>query len=84
MAEEPDYWFPAKRYGWGWGPPVKWQGWVVMLAFIALILAGCYRFPPTENMPAFAAVVGFGTLAFIAVCWWKGEPPRWRSGEDSK
>jgi hypothetical protein len=21
-----DFWFPAKRYGWGWGLPVKWQG----------------------------------------------------------
>lgn len=23
-------WFPAKRYGWGWGLPVTWQGWVVL------------------------------------------------------
>jgi hypothetical protein len=21
-------WFPAKRYGWGWGLPCCWQGWV--------------------------------------------------------
>jgi len=82
MAEDPDYWFPAKRYGWGWGPPVKWQGWVVMLAFIAVILGGVYRFPPNENLPAFAAVVVVGSLAFVAVCWWKGEPPRWRWGKD--
>jgi len=30
-------WFPAKRYGWGWGFPICWQVWVV-LAFILL----CY------------------------------------------
>jgi hypothetical protein len=82
MAEDPDYWFPAKRYGWGWGLPIKWQGWVVMFAFIAIIVAGCLRFPPNQNMPAFIAVVVFGSLAFLGVCWWKGEPPRWRSGED--
>ena len=21
MSEPKPYWFPAKRYGWGWGPP---------------------------------------------------------------
>jgi hypothetical protein len=26
------YWFPAKRYGWGWGLPVTWQGWAVLAA----------------------------------------------------
>ena len=24
--DPPRYWFPAKRYGWGWGPPSTWQG----------------------------------------------------------
>ena len=24
------YWFPAKRKGWGWGPPTVWQGWAVL------------------------------------------------------
>ncbi|HTS17465.1 MAG TPA: hypothetical protein VMP11_07825 [Verrucomicrobiae bacterium] len=23
-------WFRAKRYGWGWGLPCAWQGWVVL------------------------------------------------------
>jgi len=26
MQTERDYWFPAKRYGWGWGIPNRWQG----------------------------------------------------------
>ncbi len=30
-------WFPAKKYGYGWGRPVVWQGWV---AFIGCLLAG--------------------------------------------
>jgi hypothetical protein len=34
------YWFPAKRRGWGWGPPHSWQGWVVLAAFFALLAAG--------------------------------------------
>jgi hypothetical protein len=40
------YWFPAKRYGWGWGLPVTWQGWLV--AFIALTVAGGFVFPPMK------------------------------------
>ena len=29
MQTERKYWFPAKRYGWGWGMPNTWQGWLV-------------------------------------------------------
>lgn len=32
------YWFKAKPFGWGW-TPVTWQGWLVILVYIALILA---------------------------------------------
>ena len=32
-------WFPAKRYSWGWGFPCAWQGWLVFVAFLALIIA---------------------------------------------
>lgn len=30
-ARNRKYWFPAKRFGWGWGLPSAWQGWVVLL-----------------------------------------------------
>ena len=32
-----DYWFPAKKYGLGWGLPIKKQGW---FAFLGLLTAG--------------------------------------------
>jgi hypothetical protein len=28
-TNEKTVWFIAKRYGWGWGLPCAWQGWVV-------------------------------------------------------
>ena len=34
------YWFPAKRYGWGWGPPSAWQGWAVLVTYLVLVLGG--------------------------------------------
>lgn len=78
--EKPRYWFPAKTYGWGWGIPCTWEGWVVLVGFIALLTAASFRFPPGRNTPAFAAsIIGLSVLV-IAICWWKGEPPRWRWG----
>ena len=35
---EKRYWFPAKRYGWGWSFPTTWQGWLVMALYLILIL----------------------------------------------
>jgi hypothetical protein len=76
-------WFPAKRYGWGWGPPVAWQGWVVLVGWIAFLLAGLVWFGPMKPLThAMYALVMVGLL--VAVCYAKGESPRWRWGNDGK
>jgi len=75
-------WFPAKRYGWGWGPPSAWQGWVVVGVFVALMLAGAVYLLPRHGPVAFVAYALVSSLALVAVCWIKGEPPRWRWGDD--
>lgn len=31
-------WFRAKRFGYGAGLPFKWQGWVLLLSHMALII----------------------------------------------
>jgi hypothetical protein len=31
-------WFRAKRYGYGAGLPFRWQGWVVLIAHVALLV----------------------------------------------
>lgn len=70
----PEYWFPAKRYGWGWGFPLTWQGWAVVLSYCAVVLL--------------AAMVGWGipvvvvaTVVVLLVCLNKGEPTSWRWGD---
>ena len=77
-----DYWFPAKRYGWGWGPPVTWQGWAVVAAFFAFVVAGIFLVPPQQSMPKFAGYMAALTVILMAICWLKGEPPKWRWGGD--
>lgn len=78
------YWFPAKRFGWGWGPPSTWQGWVVLIAFIALALAGPLLFPPVNRLPFLLLYFLLVTLGMLGICLWKGEPPRWRWGDDDR
>ena len=82
MSPTPDYWFRAKRYGWGWGLPTRWQGWGVLLAYFALIGATIRFAPPDQHRATFILLVALYSLALFAVCWLKGEPPRWRWGKD--
>lgn len=85
MPSDPRYWFPAKHYGWGWGLPIAWQGWLVLAAFLGLVIASSFLFflfPLRRALAAYLICVAILSVAFIAVCWLKGEPPRWRWGDD--
>ena len=79
-TNEKDIWFPAKKYGWGWGPPCAWQGWVVMAVWLALLCGGAILLKPHVVLfVAYAIVLG---AALIVVRLIKGEKPRWRWGKD--
>lgn len=75
------YWFRAKRYGWGWGLPLTWQGWVVLALFFVLFALGIFLFPPKAELGFFLGYMVILCLAFMAICWLTGEPPRWRWGD---
>ena len=83
MPTQPAYWFPAKRYGWGWGPPNTWQGWLVMALFAILLAAGSWKLLPAYGPPVFVAYSLVLSSILVAVCWIKGEPPAWRWGRKS-
>lgn len=80
MNIERKYWFPAKRYGWGWGLPVSWQGWICLAIYAVGISWAIHFFRPTREPGLFAASITLLTLILIGVCLLKGEPPGWRSG----
>ena len=79
---EKRYWFRAKRYGWGWGLPLTWEGWATLVGFVLLVALGSVVYPPDERIGLYLAWVAIVAIALIAVCWFKGEPPRWRWGGD--
>jgi hypothetical protein len=73
-------WFPAKRYGWGWGLPGRWQGWVCLLGYFAGLAAGFRWLLPAHEQLFLALTLGL-SLALVGICWWKGEPAGWRWGD---
>jgi hypothetical protein len=82
MSDQRKYWFPAKRYGWGWGVPTSWQGWTVLVLFFALVLLGVFVLLPSRGPLVFLLYSAILCAVLILVCWAKGEPPRWRWGDD--
>ena len=82
MQPQRKYWFPAKRYGWGWGIPSTWQGWLVLGGFAVLVIAGSFLFPPAREPGSYVLYVAVLCALLVGVCWLKGEPPRWRWGNN--
>lgn len=75
-------WFAAKRYGYGAGRPVAWQGWALSAAHAALIVMGAYGL---QAKPAALAawVVGFAILPLPLYAFKTRGGWRWRwGGED--
>ena len=66
-----DYWFPKKRFGWGWGLPRNVYGWAFLIGWMVLLTIG------KRSLPGFSGVIFFlGMLALLGlVVYFKGEPP---------
>jgi hypothetical protein len=75
-SKSTNYWFPAKRYGWGWGVPSAWQGWAVLVAYLCLIIAGIPFIQASFGNLLYGVYVLALTVVLVGVCWLKGEPPR--------
>lgn len=75
------YWFAAKKYGWGWGLPMCWQGWLVYSVYLVLLVTLSVVFHPATQLALFMMTAATLSLLLVAICWLKGEPPRWRWGK---
>ena len=72
-------WFAAKRYGYGAGLPIAWQGWVVLALFILGMASG--RLVP--GLPLRIAAMTALVAGLLVVCALKTEGGwRWRWGDD--
>ena len=83
MSDQPLFWFPAKRYGWGWGLPVRWQGWLVFAVYAVFLYGGIYYLKAQRAPLPLLIYVAVLTAALITIMAAKGEKPvRWRWGKN--
>ena len=80
-------WFRAKTFGLGWYP-VSWQGWALTLLYVAVLLTIALNVDPqvhsgSDFLLKFGTWFVIITVPFLAICWLKGEKPRWRWGRNS-
>ncbi len=80
MSDRPE-WFAPKRFGYGAGKPISWQGWVVSILFVAMAVGSGMLF-------AHKPLVGASIFVPATILFWivtarttKGGW-RWRWGED--
>ena len=79
MSNGPE-WFAPKRYGYGSGAPLRWQGWVVTIGFVLLIALASLVI--RYSWAGYISLVAMLTSTFLMICarttrggW------RWRWGE---
>lgn len=86
MNDKKKYWFPAKQYGWGWGLPCSWQGWLIFVGYLVAIISASVFFNPANKPTLFYLIVFGASILMIIICFFKGEPAKWRWGksEDKK
>ncbi len=71
-----------KTFGWGWGLPRRWEGWVVFVVYVAGLFAGTRLISRSHTY--FLIYTAALSIVLISICWWKGESPEWRwSSKDS-
>jgi hypothetical protein len=73
------YWFPVRpaSNGWGWGLPQVWQGWVILVGFLVLLIGGLARLASYGQLVS----VGYSCVLaglLIGIVAWKGEPQSMR------
>jgi hypothetical protein len=76
-------WWAPKRFGYGAGLPIAWQGWAITLAYCAVVTLSAWLILP-HSISAFVIITLGATAALILVCAFKTRGGwRWRWGEDA-
>ena len=74
--DQPQWWFPKKEFGFGWGMPTCWQGWVTLLVFVIALTVGLALLAPKLGPHGQLIVAGVLIAALLTVVVLKGEPLR--------
>lgn len=81
--QPPKPWFAAKRFGYGAGRPIAWQGWAVLLAYMGVMGGFAMILSRTAGGINWAAIVGM-VAATLLMLWITAQRTRggwrWRMG----
>lgn len=80
MSDGPE-WFAPKRWGYGAGRPISWQGWAISILYAALAFFVATRFS-TRPMLVFAILVPATTVFLVITAKTTRGGWRWRNGKD--
>ena len=80
MSDNPE-WFAAKRYGYGAGLPISWQGWAISVAFTAIVCAIAFRFGD-RPLVIVALIVPLSLLLVLIAARTTRGGWRWRWGDE--
>lgn len=78
-------WFPVKRFGYGAGLPIAWQGWVMLLSYVAAMVGLGFLTERAGGLAVAGVVAIMLVLTVLFVLIVKARTNgawRWRRGED--
>ena len=69
MDEKDGAWFRQKKFGYGAGWPIAWQGWLVLALYIGTAMIAALLWESQDDVYQMAAVILFigATIALIAL-----------------
>jgi hypothetical protein len=80
MSDGPD-WFAPKRYGYGAGLPISWQGWALTLGFVLLNMVLVFALA-ARPVQLIAAIVPLSAAFIVITARTTRGGWRWRWGEE--
>jgi hypothetical protein len=73
-----DAWFAVKSFGYGVSRPITWQGWAIILAYVALVVLTAIFLVPLASI----AIMALATPLLLWIAYVRSDGEwRWRNGE---
>ncbi len=77
--DDEDVWFEPKRFGYGSGLPVRWQGWALLAGYLTIVTAAALLLPRYWPLYVVVPVAATGVLLVLCARHTRGGW-RWRNG----
>ncbi len=74
-------WWAPKRFGYGAGLPVKWQGWAVSLSYALLVTGAAYGILPHSTAASICITLAATAVLLLVVARRTRGGWRWRWGD---